>query len=83
MNEYMSLSDRMRDWDKQTVQLEKENAELKETITKMNNVITETFSKLNKAKEIIRELLSSCFGYYSKTVNYEVKAKAEAFLKGE
>lgn len=34
-----------------------------------------------EAKEIIRELLSSCFGYNSKTVNYEVKAKAEAFLK--
>ena len=37
--------------------------------------------KLTKAKEIIRELLSSCFGYTSKTVNYEVKAKAEQFLK--
>lgn len=81
MNEYIRMADRMYDLDKQMEQLEKENAELKETITKMNNVITETFSKLNKAKEIIRELLSSCFGYYSKTVNYEIKAKAEAFLK--
>lgn len=36
-----------------------------------------------KAKEIIKELLSSCFGYNSKTVNYEVKAKAEDFIKGE
>lgn len=35
----------------------------------------------DEAKEIIRKLLSSCFGYTSKTVNYEVKAKAEAFLK--
>lgn len=34
-----------------------------------------------KAKEIISELLSSCFGYNSKTVNYEVKTKAEQFLK--
>ena len=36
--------------------------------------------QLSKAKEIIRELLNSCFGYNSKTVNYEVKAKAEQFL---
>lgn len=37
--------------------------------------------RLTKAKEIIKELLNSCFGYNSKTVNYEVKAKAEQFLK--
>ena len=37
-------------------------------------------SLLTKAKEIISGLLSSCFGYNSKTVNYEVKAKAEQFL---
>lgn len=37
--------------------------------------------QLTKAKEIIKELLNSCFGYNSKTVNYEVKAKAEQFLK--
>lgn len=37
--------------------------------------------QLTKAKEIISELLSSCFGYNSKTVNYEVKTKAEQFLK--
>ena len=40
------------------VQAQKENAELKETVTKMNNVITETFSKLTNAKEIIKGLLS-------------------------
>ena len=34
-----------------------------------------------QAKEIIKGLLASCFGYDSKTVNYELKAKAEAFLK--
>ena len=37
--------------------------------------------QLTKAKEIIRELLNSCFGYNSKTVNYEVKVKAEQFLE--
>jgi hypothetical protein len=37
--------------------------------------------QLTKAKEIISELLRSCFGYNSKTVNYEVKSKAEQFLK--
>lgn len=34
-----------------------------------------------KAKEIIKELLESCFGYNSKTVDYEIKARAEKFLK--
>lgn len=38
-------------------------------------------AELTKAKEIIKELLNSCFGYSSKTVNYEVKANAEQFLK--
>ena len=42
---------------------------------------SEAIGKLTKAKEIIKELLNSCFGYNSKTVNYEVKAKAEQFLK--
>jgi uncharacterized coiled-coil protein SlyX len=37
-------------------ELEKENAELKETVTKMNNVITESFSNLTKAKELVRSL---------------------------
>lgn len=40
-------------------------------------------AKLEYAKTIIEELLSSCFGYNSKTVNYDVKAKAEEFLKGK
>ena len=40
-------------------------------------------TQATKAKEIISELLSSCFGYNSKTVNYEVKTKAEQFLKEE
>lgn len=42
---------------------------------------SEVIGKLSKAKEIIKGLLNSCFGYNSKTVNYEVKAKAEQFLK--
>ena len=42
-------------------ELEKENAELKETVTKMNNVITETFRNLSKAKELLERLLiTSC-----------------------
>lgn len=49
-----------------------------EFLRKQNEELQE---KLTEAKEIIRELLSSCFGYNSKTINYEVKAKAEAFLK--
>lgn len=83
MNEYMSITDRMYDWDKQTEQLEKENAELKETITKMNNVITETFSKLNKAKEIIRELLPFAKRECVTTANFNAKEiqRAEQFLK--
>jgi hypothetical protein len=55
-------------------ELQKENAELKDD----NKVMADN---LTKAKEIIRELLNSCFGYNSKTVNYEVKVKAEQFLK--
>ena len=41
----------------------------------------ELTDRLTKAEEIIKELLNSCFGYNSKIVNYEVKAKAEQFLK--
>ena len=64
----------------QVERLKKENAELKsekgcESCTKFDEV------KLTKAKKIIRGLLDSCFGYNSKTVKYEVKAEAEAFLK--
>lgn len=63
-----------------------ENAELKAknkwySEQVCNKECAEVWKNLTKAKEIIRELLSSCFGYNSKTVNYEVKAKAEQFLK--
>lgn len=65
--------------------LEKENAGLRHvnsvTLSQLNLYNGELIIELIKAKEIIRELLSSCFGYNSKTVNYEVKAKTEAFLK--
>lgn len=37
--------------------------------------------QITQAKEIIKELLESCFGYASKSVNYEIKARAEKFLK--
>lgn len=49
-----------------------------ESLSKSEN---EAKKQLAKAKEIIKELLDSCFGYNSKTVNYVVKAKAEQFLK--
>lgn len=66
-------------------ELEKENAELKEinseTLAQLNLDNGELIIQLTKAKEIIKQLLDSCYGYNSKTVNYEVKAKAEAFLK--
>ena len=62
-------------------ELEKENAELKERADRADLDSVTFFNQLCKAKEIISELLNSCFGYNSKTVNYEVKTKAEQFLK--
>lgn len=44
---------------------------------KANEELTE---RLDEAKEIIKQLLDRCYGYNSITGNYEVKAKAEAFL---
>lgn len=38
---------------KKVADLEKENAELKETAIKMNNLITKTFSNLTKATELL------------------------------
>ena len=58
--------------------LEKENAELKETVIKMNNVITETFSNLTKAKEIIEKVAKMY--RYSPRVD-EIIEQAEQFLK--
>ena len=67
----------------------KENAELKETVIKMNNVITETFSNLSKAKELLERLLiTSC---NSDVLNLlpncsevlRVRTEAEQFLDDE
>ena len=61
-------------------QLEKENVELKETVVRMNKVITETFSKLTKAKEIIKNIIRVTWGEgWSYTLG--VKVEAEQFLK--
>lgn len=40
-----------------TFKLVKENAELKETVIKMNNIITETFGNLTEAKAIIKDYM--------------------------
>ena len=76
-----------RQSEKKIAEVEKENAELrKEWQEQVQKATDEGYTRtlqtmqLTKAKEIIRELLSSCFGYNSKTVNYEVKAQAEQFL---
>ena len=64
-----------------------ENIELKEKLGKCAKMpvlyCLGAKETITKAKEIIKELLDSCFGYNSKTVNYVVKAKAEQFLKGD
>ena len=63
--------------EKRIKELEKENAELKETVIKMNNVITETFSNLTKAKEIIEKVAKMY--RYSPRVD-EIIEQAEQFL---
>ena len=80
---------------KRITELEKENAELKAEIENDRDLPTVAYmqgaesqkkkseEQLSRAREIIKELLNSCFGYNSKTVNYEVKAKAEDFLNSE
>ena len=52
--------------------LEKENAELKETVTKMNNVITETVSNLAKKR---LQMIYQCINYQKELL------EAEQFLK--
>ena len=64
---------------KRIAELEKENAELKETVIKMNNVITETFSNLTKAKEIIKimkHLLFDVWGY----IDFPFEERVNKFL---
>jgi hypothetical protein len=73
----------------QVERLKEENARLKKESEENQDLATIAYmqgaskykAKLEYAKTIIEDLLSSCFGYNSKTVNYEVKAKAEEFLK--
>ena len=60
-----------------------ENAQLKNRNSELAGQKASLERWYGEAKEIIKGLLDSCFGYYSKTVNYEVKAKAELFLKEE
>lgn len=64
-------------------QLREENAELKETVIKMNNVITETFSKLTKAKDIMKRLvdLSNSSRSLLGGTWHETVREAEDFLK--
>lgn len=62
-------------------ELEAENANLKERNGELAGQKASLERWFGEAKEIIKGLLESCFGYNSKTVNYEIKAKAEQFLK--
>ena len=62
-------------------ELEQENAELKETVIKMNNVITETFSNLTKAKDLLAkwvELFKPKLEGYPIT---PIQEQTELFLK--
>lgn len=52
----------------------KENAELKETVTKMNNVLTETFRNLTKAKELLEK-------WEDLHLTTSVQAETRQFLK--
>ena len=90
-NEKHELLGIIQDKDKAIQILTKENAEFKETVVKMNNVITETFSNLANAKEIMQKLIANAPDTYSGT-NIELQQKkmfsfqdavnkAEQFLK--
>lgn len=80
---------------KAIIEMRNHIAELKEEIKNNEDLATvaymqgaenqkkKTNKQLTKAKEIIKGLLESCFGYASKSVNYEIKAQAEQFLKEE
>lgn len=82
--------------EKRITELEKENAELKEAIQHINlcyewnddvhdcefmHYAMKYGGKLTEATAIIKGLLESCFGPTSKTVNYEIKSRAEQFLR--
>lgn len=63
----------------------KENVKLKETVIKMNNVITETFRNLNKAKEFFNEFMriSKASDEDFEHDYSELIEEAEQFLKEE
>ena len=61
--------------------LTKENAELKETVTKMNNVIIGTFSNLTKAKEVIKKFSEFVKNIQNIICGTSFVNQAEQFLK--
>lgn len=61
--------------------LTKENAELKETVTKMNNVIIGTFSNLTKAKEVIKKFSEFVNNIQNIICGTSFVNQAEQFLK--
>lgn len=69
----------LRPIEKHITELEKENAELKETVTKMNNVVIRIFSNLTKAKEIISNLYAICKDNYYPNSSVLME-QAEQFL---
>ena len=66
---------------KESTELEKKNEELKNRNAELAGQKASLQRWLGEARAIIKGLLESCFGPTSKTVNYEVKARAEQFLK--
>lgn len=62
-------------------ELEKKNEELKNRNAELAGQKASLGRWLGEAIAIIKGLLESCFGPTSKTVNYEIKARAEQFLK--
>ena len=70
---------------KQIAELKEKNKSYEEIIDNSSTTLarerSKNYKQLTEAKEIIKGLLESCFGYHSKSVNYEVKARAEKFLE--
>lgn len=63
------------------INLSKENAELKETVMKMNDVITKTFSNLAKAKELLKKYVEWNKDSEAYLDLSEWNAEVEQFLK--
>lgn len=66
---------------KENAELEKKNEELKNRNGVLAGQKASLQRWLGEARVIIKGLLESCFGPTSKTVNYEIKARAVQFLK--